>query len=156
MTFLLISCLELVIIPKNQNKNTALCGVLCLLLNIILPGMPMADTHSLRLKSKLFDLRSGYVNRILLHLRFAEPSSNPKPTHQNKNPDHKDRDFVLEVQAGFEPADNGVADRGLTTWRLHQKLFCPTSISKDYRLVKTFFCFCSLFFLKIKRCFREK
>ena len=26
----------------------------------------------------------------------------------------------LEVQAGFEPADNGVADRGLTTWLLHQ------------------------------------
>ena len=28
--------------------------------------------------------------------------------------------FFLEVQAGFEPADNGVADRGLTTWLLHQ------------------------------------
>ena len=28
----------------------------------------------------------------------------------------------LEVQAGFEPADNGVADRGLTTWLLHQIL----------------------------------
>ena len=28
--------------------------------------------------------------------------------------------FSLEVQAGFEPADNGVADRGLTTWLLHQ------------------------------------
>ena len=25
----------------------------------------------------------------------------------------------LEVTAGFEPADNGVADRGLTTWLRH-------------------------------------
>ena len=30
--------------------------------------------------------------------------------------------FVLEVTAGFEPADNGVADRGLTTWLRHQKV----------------------------------
>ena len=29
----------------------------------------------------------------------------------------------LEVTAGFEPADNGVADRGLTTWLRHQMLF---------------------------------
>ena len=28
--------------------------------------------------------------------------------------------FILEVTAGFEPADNGVADRGLTTWLRHQ------------------------------------
>ena len=28
--------------------------------------------------------------------------------------------FSLEVTAGFEPADNGVADRGLTTWLRHQ------------------------------------
>ena len=27
--------------------------------------------------------------------------------------------FFLEVTAGFEPADNGVADRGLTTWLRH-------------------------------------
>ena len=27
--------------------------------------------------------------------------------------------FILEVTAGFEPADNGVADRGLTTWLRH-------------------------------------
>ena len=30
--------------------------------------------------------------------------------------------YFLEVQAGFEPADNGVADRGLTTWLRHQKV----------------------------------
>ena len=30
--------------------------------------------------------------------------------------------LFLEVQAGFEPADNGVADRGLTTWLRHQIL----------------------------------
>ena len=40
----------------------------------------------------------------------------------------------LEVQAGFEPADNGVADRGLTTWLLHQNSNYPNIISK-------FFCF---------------
>ena len=28
---------------------------------------------------------------------------------------------LLEVTAGFEPADNGVADRGLTTWLRHHK-----------------------------------
>ena len=28
----------------------------------------------------------------------------------------------MEVQDGFEPADHGVADRGLTTWLLHQIL----------------------------------
>ena len=30
------------------------------------------------------------------------------------------QDF-LEVTTGFEPVDNGVADRGLTTWLRHQK-----------------------------------
>ena len=45
-----------------------------------------------------------------------------RPTSpKQKNPDPSDRDFfVLEVTAGFEPADNGVADRGLTTWLRHQ------------------------------------
>ena len=30
--------------------------------------------------------------------------------------------FVLEVTIGFEPMDNGVADRGLTTWLRHQNI----------------------------------
>ena len=30
--------------------------------------------------------------------------------------------FFLEVTAGFEPADNGVADRGLTTWLRHHTI----------------------------------
>ena len=30
--------------------------------------------------------------------------------------------FFLEVTVGFEPTDNGVADRGLTTWLRHQIL----------------------------------
>ena len=34
--------------------------------------------------------------------------------------------FVLEVTAGFEPADNGVADRGLTTWLRHQISYALT------------------------------
>ena len=45
------------------------------------------DTHTLRLKSELFDLRVGYVNRILLRLWLAEPSSNPRsaPPKERKN-----------------------------------------------------------------------
>ena len=30
--------------------------------------------------------------------------------------------FILEVTAGFEPADNGVADRGLTAWLRHHMI----------------------------------
>ena len=43
------------------------------------------------------------------------------------------------VQAGFEPADNGVADRGLTTWLLHQTFVRPYIIAKQIRFVKGFF-----------------
>ncbi len=31
--------------------------------------------------------------------------------------------FILEVTIGFEPMDNGVADRGLTTWLRHHKIW---------------------------------
>ena len=31
----------------------------------------------------------------------------------------------LEVTIGFEPMDNGVADRGLTTWLRHQTTVAP-------------------------------
>ena len=43
--------------------------------------------------------------------------------------------FVLEVTIGFEPMDNGVADRGLTTWLRHHNIYghevfsCPFSWS---------------------------
>ena len=42
--------------------------------------------------------------------------------------------FILEVTIGFEPMDNGVADRGLTTWLRHQTILgtrvsCPFSWS---------------------------
>ena len=47
--------------------------------------------------------------------------------------------FSLEVQAGFEPADNGVADRGLTTWLLHQIFDCPNIIAELSSFVKGFF-----------------
>ena len=49
--------------------------------------MPSADTHTLRLKNELFDLRVGYVNRIQLRCWLAEPSSNPRlsPTKERKN-----------------------------------------------------------------------
>ena len=33
--------------------------------------------------------------------------------------------FVLEVTIGFEPMDNGVADRGLTTWLRHLITVAP-------------------------------
>ena len=42
----------------------------------------------------------------------------------------------MEVQAGFEPADNGVADRGLTTWLLHQNSNYPNIIAKIFGFVK--------------------
>ena len=45
----------------------------------------------------------------------------------------------LEVQAGFEPADNGVADRGLTTWLLHQIFDCLNIIAELFTFVKSFF-----------------
>ena len=96
------------------------------------------DTHVLRLKSELFDLRSGYVNRILLHLRLAEPVQIQSLHIQRKEKRHSHTGcrFSLEVQAGFEPADNGVADRGLTTWLLHQKINCLNIITKFSDFVK--------------------
>ena len=50
-----------------------------------------------------------------------------------------DSHFSLEVQAGFEPADNGVADRGLTTWLLHQIFDCFNIIAELSLFVKGFF-----------------
>ena len=46
--------------------------------------------------------------------------------------------FFLEVQAGFEPADNGVADRGLTTWLLHQSYFAYSLYQRNIRLSRDF------------------
>ena len=46
--------------------------------------------------------------------------------------------FSLEVQAGFEPADNGVADRGLTTWLLYQIFDCFNIIAELLQFVKGF------------------
>ena len=41
--------------------------------------------------------------------------------------------FILEVTAGFEPADNGVADRGLTTWlRHHMERITGLFLRTDY------------------------
>ena len=52
----------------------------------------------------------------------------------------------LEVQAGFEPADNGVADRGLTTWLLYRTFQCYSIITKISPFVNTFFTFISFIF----------
>ena len=43
----------------------------------------------------------------------------------------------LEVTAGFEPADNGVADRGLTTW-LWRRIQNVNIISRVGRFVNAF------------------
>ena len=45
--------------------------------------------------------------------------------------------FVLEVTIGFEPMDNGVADRGLTTWLRHHiayghEVFSCPFVGADY------------------------
>ena len=45
----------------------------------------------------------------------------------------------LEVTAGFEPADNGVADRGLTTWLRHHISWCISTMPYYYTKV---FCIC--------------
>ena len=57
-----------------------------------------------------------------------------------------EKGLSLEVQAGFEPADNGVADRGLTTWLLHQTFACHSIIAKFFRFVKGFFKFLTFYF----------
>ena len=62
------------------------------------------------------------------------------------------QDF-LEVQAGFEPADNGVADRGLTTWLLHHTFKYSDIISKFFWFVKGSFQYFSIKFGK-KESFR--
>ena len=111
------------------------------------PGMPSADTCTLRLKSELFDLRVGYVNR--LSLRFAQRNrfKSKAYTAKRKNRGHHTGVlYLLEVQAGFEPADNGVADRGLTTWLLHQILACHSIIAKFFSFVKGFLTFWEFYF----------
>ena len=81
-------------------------------------------------------------------LRTAEPSSNPKPTPpKEKNTGHHTGVlYLLEVQAGFEPADNGVADRGLTTWLLHQIFACHSIIAEFFSFVKGFLKFLTFYF----------
>ena len=101
----------------------------------------------LPLTSKLDALCAAYVNRHSFAPKAHGTDSNRGLPHQNKNPDHKDRDFVLEVQAGFEPADNGVADRGLTTWLLHQTFNCLNIITEVLPFVKCFFSFILCFFI---------
>ena len=56
--------------------------------------------------------------------------------HQNKKDTPGECPFVLEVQAGFEPADNGVADRGLTTWLLYHTFGYLSIITKIFCFVK--------------------
>ena len=63
--------------------------------------------------------------------------------------------FSLEVTAGFEPADNGVADRGLTTWLRHQVFGCFNIIAELFSFVKCFFIlfYAFLYFWLTKSCY---
>ena len=83
----------------------------------------MEDTHALRLTSELVDLRAGYVHRHSVTPWAYGTEFKPKAYFSKGKKKWDESHFSLEVQAGFEPADNGVADRGLTTWLRHQILF---------------------------------
>ena len=72
--------------------------------------------HSLRLKSKLFDLRSGYVNLQHNSLRLCAmfKSAYPQTTKQTC---HEDRSVLLAGVARFELTNEGVKVPCLTAWR---------------------------------------
>ena len=76
------------------------------------------DSFALPLTSKLDALFGENVSRFPRVARKVGLKQDHY--HKNKNPNRKGWDFCLEVTAGFEPAGNGVADRGLTTWLRHQ------------------------------------
>ena len=102
----------------------------------------------LPLTSKLDALCAAYVNRHSFAQMRTEPSSNPKPSPtKNKRTPTGSVLLFLEVTAGFEPADNGVADRGLTTWLRHQIFVCLNIIAELFRFVKCFFTLFSAFWL---------
>ena len=72
--------------------------------------------HSLRLKSKLFDLRSGYVNLQHNSLRLCAmfKSAYPQTTKQTCQ---EDRSVLLAGVARFELTNEGVKVPCLTAWR---------------------------------------
>ena len=80
------------------------------------------DSYALPLTSELAALYGENVNRFPQH--FASESGLKSGRYMpKKKTDHEGRLSFLEVTAGFEPADNGVADRGLTTWLRHHVQF---------------------------------
>ena len=72
--------------------------------------------HALRLKSKLFDLRSGYVN---LHSLREISSNQAYPT--TKRATREEWLFLLAGVARFELTNEGVKVPCLTAWRYPYK-----------------------------------
>ena len=83
--------------------------------------MPSADLHACRLQASLTRSARQMCTGILpREARRAEFKSKVVISKGKKKGIPQGIPFSLEVTAGFEPADNGVADRGLTTWLRHQ------------------------------------
>ncbi len=94
------------------------------------------DSRALRLKSLAFRSSSGECE---LDFRKAKrPLQSVNVISKTKRTFLADVLFVLEVPARFELADNGVADRGLTTWLRHHFIDCSNIISKLLLFVKGF------------------
>ena len=79
-------------------------------------------------------LRSKYFTAKLFHLALPN-FTRRRRISLKKRASLTTCSFFLEVTAGFEPADNGVADRGLTTWLLHQRFSYSNIITKFFRFV---------------------
>ena len=132
----------------TKTKRTLLAGVLRLR-----PGIRLWRRYArLPLTSELDALCAAYVNRTPLRQGARNRFKSKAYTAKRKNRGHHTGVlYFLEVQAGFEPADNGVADRGLTTWLLHQIFSYCNIITKFFYFVKGERSFLQKRFQKIQR-----
>ena len=110
----------------------------CFLFWRLRPGIRLWRRYArLPLTSELDALCAAYVNRTPLRQGARNRFKSKAYTAKRKNRGHHTGVlYFLEVQAGFEPADNGVADRGLTTWLLHQMFSYCNIIAKIFHFVK--------------------